>query len=363
MTINDIAILAKVSTGTVDRVIHNRGGVSKKTEKIINDLIKKNNFEINSVASALAKTKEYKIATLMPIFDDDDMFWESPFLGVEKASSEIKDFGFKIINYSYSQTNFKTYLDSFNKLIDDKPNGIILVPAFNNKTKEIFEKLNKSKIPYFFININLNGFNNLSFIGQHSFKSGYLAGKLLHTCLGKNPQLLTVRMASHLKNETIVDRIKGFDEYYLRNQEESTSLNIIFKSIEDKELIRKKLNYTLQSNPQIKGVFVPSGRVGLISNSIDKKNLKDLKVIGYDTTVNNINCLKKNKITFLISQKSFNQGYESVIYMSDFLLKNITPKKYIYSPIEIITKENLEFVNYKKEFKKSYYANKTLHHN
>jgi LacI family transcriptional regulator len=321
MTINDIAILAKVSTGTVDRVIHNRGGVSKKTEKIINNLIKKNNFEINSVASALAKTKEYKIATLMPIFDDDDMFWESPFLGVEKASSEIKDFGFKIINYSYSQTNFKTYLDSFNKLIDDKPNGIILVPAFNNKTKEIFEKLNKSKIPYFFININLNGFNNLSFIGQHSFKSGYLAGKLLHTCLGKNPQLLTV------------------------------------KSIKDKGLIRKKLNYTLQSNPQIKGVFVPSGRVGLISNSIDKKNLTDLKVIGYDTTVNNINYLKKNKITFLISQKSFNQGYESVIYMSDFLLKNITPKKYIYSPIEIITKENLEFVNYKKEFKEFYYAN------
>ena len=38
MTINDIAILAKVSTGTVDRVIHNRGGVSKKTEIIINDL-------------------------------------------------------------------------------------------------------------------------------------------------------------------------------------------------------------------------------------------------------------------------------------------------------------------------------------
>ena len=64
-----------------------------------------------------------------------------------------------------------------------------------------------------------------------------------------------------------------------------------------------------------------------------------------------------NKITFLISQKSFNQGYESVIYMSDFLLKNITPKKYIYSPIEIITKENLEFVNYKKEYKEFYYAN------
>ena len=114
MTISDIAILAKVSTGTVDRVIHNRGGVSKKTKIIINDIIKKNNFKINSVASVLAKTKEYKIATLMPTFDEDDMFWESPFLGVEKARSEIEVFGFKIINYSYSQTDFKTYLDSFN---------------------------------------------------------------------------------------------------------------------------------------------------------------------------------------------------------------------------------------------------------
>ena len=103
MTIKDIAIKAKVSTGTVNRVIHDRGGVSKEKKKIINDLIKKNNFKINSVASALAKNKQYKIATLMPGYDDDDMFWESPFLGVKKASSEIKGFGFNIINYSYSQ--------------------------------------------------------------------------------------------------------------------------------------------------------------------------------------------------------------------------------------------------------------------
>ena len=33
MTIKDIAIKAKVSTGTVDRVIHDRGGVSKEKKK------------------------------------------------------------------------------------------------------------------------------------------------------------------------------------------------------------------------------------------------------------------------------------------------------------------------------------------
>ena len=358
MTIKDIAIKAKVSTGTVDRVIHKRGGVSENKEKIINDIIKKNNFIINSVASALAKNKQYKIATLMPSFDNDDMFWESPFLGVKKASAEIKGFGFNVINYTYSQTDIKTYLNSFNKLIKDKPDGIILVPAFNNKTKNILKKLESAKIPYFFLNINLKGFKNLSFIGQDSFKSGYLAAKLLHTCLGDNPQILTIKIASHLKNDAILERIKGFDGYFLDNQEESSSLNVIFKSIKSKKLISEKLNSILDSNPKIKGIFVPSGRVGLITNLINKKNQLDFKVIGYDTTPNNLKCLKKNKITFLISQKSFNQGYESIIHMSDFLSKNIIPKKKIFSPIEIVTKENLEFVNiYKQEFEKFYYSN------
>ncbi len=357
MTISDIAKLAKVSTGTVDRVIHNRGGVSEKREKIINDIIKKNNFKINSVASALAKTKEYKIATLMPTYDDSDMFWESPFLGVKKASSEIKVFGFKVINHTYSQIDYKNYLDSFENLLKDKPNGIIIVPAFNNQTKNILKRLEKTKIPYIFLNINLKGFNNLSFVGQDSFKSGYLAAKLLHTCLGENPQILTVRIASHLKNETILDRIKGFDGYFLDEQVECTSINVIIKSIKNKDSISDKINYTLKSNSKIQGIFVPSGRVGLISKLVNKHNQRNLKVIGYDTTPKNIECLKNNKITFIISQKSFNQGYESIIHMSEFLLRNISPKKNIFSPIEIVTKENFEFVNiYKQEFEEFYYS-------
>ncbi len=353
MTIKDIAIKAKVSTGTVDRVIHERGGVSKRTRINIKNIIKKNNFKINSVASALAKKKEYKIATLMPTFNQNDMFWESPFLGMKKASSEIEGFGFNIINYTYSQTDEKTYLSSFKKLIKGKPNGIVLVPAFNNKTKKILKKLEATKIPYFFLNINLKGFNNLSFIGQDSFKSGYLAAKLLHTCLGNNPQILTIRIASHLKNDAILERIRGFDEYFLDNQEESSSLNLILKSIKS---ISEKINHTVDSNPNIKGIFVPSGRVGLVSNLINGKN--NFKIIGYDTTPYNLKCLKNNKITFLISQKSFNQGYESIIHMSNFLSKNINPKKIIFSPIDIVTKENLEFVNlYKQEFEKFYYSN------
>ena len=43
--------------------------------------------------------------------------------------------------------------------------------------------------------------------------------------------------------------------------------------------------------------------------------------------------------------------------MSEFLLRNISPKKNVFSPIEIVTKENFEFVNiYKQEFEEFYYS-------
>ena len=348
MTIKDIALKANVSIGTVDRVIHGRGGVSKKTKEIIEKIIKENNFKINFVASALTKKKKYGIATLIPDYDDENMFWRSPFLGIEKASSEIEIFGFNVVNYKYSQTDVSTYLDSFKKLLDTKPDGVVIVPAFKNSTKNILKKLDDLKIPYFFLNINLKGFNNLSFIGQDSFKSGYLAGKLLHTCLGDNPQFLTVKIASHLKNDAILNRVKGFEEYFLDKQLKTTSINVVFESIKLKKRIAKKINNILNSNPKIKGVFVPSSRVGIISNLLTQRNKQNFKVIGFDTTPNNLKCLNNGKITFLISQKSFNQGYNSIIYMSDFLFKKILPEQKIFSPIEIVTKENLEFTNKNK---------------
>ena len=338
MTINDIAAKAKLSRGTVDRVIHNRGGVSKKNETLINSLIKKYDFKINQAASLLAKTKEYKIVTLIP--GNEDVFWESPALGVEKASSKIKMFGFNVINYRFSQTEVNTYLKSFDKLLNEKPDGIILVPAFKKATKSILKKIEAAKIPYIFLNINLNSYNNLSYVGEDSYKSGFLAGKLLHTCLGDKPNFLTVKVAAEFNNEAILNRLKGFDGYFLKEKIETTSVSITFKSVKSKTIVSEKINTILELNPEIEGIFVPSGKVGLIASLVNRKNIK---IIGYDTTPLNLKYLNNKKITFLISQKSFNQGFDSIIYMRDFILNKINPKKVNLSPIEIITKENLEF--------------------
>ena len=66
LTIKDIAERAGVSTGTVDRVIHNRPNVSKKSLEKVNKVLSEINFEPNMYASALANTRRYDFFCLIP---------------------------------------------------------------------------------------------------------------------------------------------------------------------------------------------------------------------------------------------------------------------------------------------------------
>ena len=52
--IKDIARLAEVSVGTVDRVLHGRPGVSENSKKRVEKILNELNYQPNMYASALA---------------------------------------------------------------------------------------------------------------------------------------------------------------------------------------------------------------------------------------------------------------------------------------------------------------------
>jgi len=350
LTIKDIAKQANVSEGTVDRVIHNRGGVSKKTEQKILKILQENNFKLNPIASALALKKKYVIATLIPKFDRENVFWESPFMGIMKALTEVESYGIQIQNHSFDQFDPATYLHGFDELFQAKPDVVIIVPMFINETKEITKKLDSEGIPYMFLNIDLEGLDNISFIGQDSYKGGYVAGKLMCLSLKEGDECVTVQTRSNISNyHAIYKRMEGFNDYL-----ESTggkkirNLDLKVDNLNDQGTVKANLEVFLESNENIRGIYVPSSRSSVIAESLDAKYHKRVKIIGFDTTDQNVRCMERDQIQFLISQKSFNQGYEAVRTMSDFLIQKKAPLKRIYSPIQIIIKENLAFNNRNK---------------
>lgn len=345
ITISDIAKEAGVSAGTVDRVLHNRSGVSEKTAKKIKSIIKKYDFKTNKIASSLALRKKLKIAALLPHFDEENTFWEAPFLGVQSAQESVEKFGVSIKHFGFDQFDPNSYLTVFRDLVESEPDGIIIAPIFIKETSQICQTLEEKNIPYVFMNIDLKGFKNISFIGQNAFKAGVLAGKLMHLCIKDNCSILIIHTRLNANTHfAISERIHGFNDYFLNNNLSINSTVVNIVDLKDTNKLKDQLKTILNNNPSINGIYVPSSRISIFANCIPSISNKQIALIGFDGTNQNIKCLNEDKVSFLISQKPFNQGYESVVLMSDYLIEHKIPEQKIYSPIEILTKENINFV-------------------
>jgi LacI family transcriptional regulator len=351
ITIKDIAKEANVSEGTVDRVIHNRGGVSKKTEAKIKKILEFHNFSVNPVASALAMKNKHFIAALIPEYNDSDLFWKSPYLGILKGANDVKSFGVQVTTFTFNQYDPYSYLNTFNALLETKPTAVIMVPNFSKETKRIVNKLEFLNIPYLFLNIDIDGFNNKAFVGQDSYMAGYIAGKLINLSIPKPSTFLIVQARYNItKNNAVSNRIKGFNDYFLKNNISSETLTLKIENLNNSSETKQKINSFLKQHPEIEGVFVPSSRIYIVVDCMDSNYLDKLELIGFDNTPQNIECLKNDSVAFLISQKPFEQGYESIRLMTDYLtLKKNMPNTKIHLPIDILTKENVDY-NERNEF-------------
>jgi LacI family transcriptional regulator len=71
-TIKDIARMAGVSAGTVDRVLHDRGDVSSESKEKVQAVLDSIDYQPNVFALGLAAKKRYTIACVTPFYEDDD---------------------------------------------------------------------------------------------------------------------------------------------------------------------------------------------------------------------------------------------------------------------------------------------------
>jgi len=332
ITIKEIAEIAGVSEGTVDRVIHDRPGVSKKTKTRISEILKINNFQINPVGRALA-IGEIKIAILIPNPQSVSGFWSLPYSGIVKHINNLSNKNIKTKFYLYDLDDEEDFIRLSNELLSYKPKGVILAPIFKRSSKIFCKKLDELKVHYFFINNHINNCNQTSSISQNSFVAGITCAKLASIYLkGKASSILIASYKSNeMKIDTIKNRIEGFCHYFKNQSSNKIENKLIDQSTID-SLSKKDLT-------KYKIIFVPSSRVGYYKKFKTKNNY----IIGFDLTDTNKKLLEEGIIEAIISQEPVFQGDEIMRLAIDFILFAKVPQKKIESNINIFFKENLLF--------------------
>jgi LacI family transcriptional regulator len=342
--IKDIASKAGVSTGTVDRVLHNRGRVSSKVTKKVLQIIEEMNYEPNLMARSLASKKIYCLAVLIPDHKIDS-YWEAPKLGVEKAENELKKYGIVVQQFVFNPDLAESFHEKALELTNSKPDGILLSPIFYKESVPFFEMWKRQKIPFVLFNTQITEFNPLTYIGQDSYLSGSLAAKLVHYGQPDPCSILIAHIDEVPANAAhLLKKEKGFCDYFKESKIDQQYKVLRAELNRSKtSLFIKQLDDLLEQNSDLKCIFVTTSKAHEIASYLENKHIKHIKIIGYDLLKKNLHYLKKDAISFLINQNPKGQGFWGISLLVDFLVfkKDVPLLKYL--PLDIVTSENVRY--------------------
>lgn len=343
--VKEIARRANVSIGTVDRVIHNRKGVSEDTKKKINAIIEEMNFRPNKMASLLASRRILNFAILIPAVSDETDYWSYPLNGIKQAADEIRQFGVTVQYYFYDLNSKNSFHTAADELLKNEPDAVLMAPSFVEDSMAFAKRILELELPLVFINSDLPGQPGLTYIGPELYQSGMLAAQLISLAIQKQDKILTVNISTDLENNHhLLRKERGFKSFF----ESSGNTNrIITLHINDTKFdaAEKVLLHELTAEPAIKAIFVTNSRVNVIAGILAKHKKTDILLVGYDFLKKNIDYLIAGQITFLICQRPKEQGYLGVMALYKHLFKISGVEKSTYMPIDIITKENYRFYN------------------
>ncbi|MBN2102808.1 substrate-binding domain-containing protein [bacterium] len=340
-TLIEIARKANVSVGTVDRVLHNRGRVSKDTRQKVLKIVNEIGYRPNILARSLSLKKTFMFGVLIPVPDQDGQYWELPMSGIRKALDELKLYNVAVSLFTYdkySAFSFHEACQNIESSLEDL-DGLVIAPVLS-KASELFVSRLPESIPYVFIDSYIPDSRCLSYIGQDSFQSGVLAAKLMQMKLqeGKVIIMRILPIDYHID-----DRVRGFQFCIQQNNHFTVSMVDVDREISP-EIFNEVSEKILQENTDLLGIFVPSACTHQVAETLVQNDRSgSVVLIGYDLVEENRKYLKTGTIDFLISQRPALQGYQSIYSLYRHVILNESVDQKVVVPMDILTQDNVDY--------------------
>ncbi len=346
-TISDIAKLVGVSKGTVDRVIHNRGKVSKDALEKVSKILEEINYQPNLIARNLKKNKTYRICVIFPDPKIDN-YWSTCIEGVQAVVSELKAFGIQIESYLFDPKNAFSYGQANQSVLNTAPDAVLIAPLFKKQSVKAIEAYNSKGIIVATFNNRIKSNAIPCFIGQNLHQSGRVGAKLLHQTIGQKGDLAIIHVDEKYKQALYIqEKEKGFRAYFEELAEYKPKLMTL--KLKRSHFEDQIIDF-LQLHTNVTGIFVTTSKAYDIIPIIKKFSPRKIVVVGYDLVPENIGYLKEGAIDFLIHQNPKQQVYLGLKTLAEHLLFDHKIKEQILLPIDIINAENVLMTPTERQF-------------
>lgn len=340
ITMRQIAELAGVSRGTVDRVLNNRPGVNAETFQKVKSIAEKMGYEPNVAGQMLAaRKKKLKIGYIVcdtPI----GLFFSDVYKAAKKKASELLTYGVTVKFYLLKELTDEYTSQIIQQIEKDELDGIAVSPIRIPALIDYIHVLEEKGIPMVFFNLDMPEVKRLSYVGCDYYVSGKVAAGLIGL-VTKGKGKVALANIFNGQSPSFSERMKGFlDEL------EASYPCIEIVNRNDGYLFQQG-NYTsiikmIEEHPDLDAFYVINPGDYKICEEIARHDVgKRIRIITNDVMKEQKNLMEEGIISATIGQQPELQGELPLQILYEYLGLAIQPQEKYLTELSIYIKQNI----------------------
>ncbi|WP_343084879.1 LacI family DNA-binding transcriptional regulator [Blautia producta] len=340
VTIQKIAEAAGVSRGTVDKVIHNRPGVSGQVRENVKRIADELGYTPNKIAKALRSLDTpLSFAVIIPHISNP--YFERLKAGMDEAGRKYSNYGLDIQYYFSDGVNCEELCSILEYLKGKKIDGLAIRGLQNETVEQHLSELTAQSVPIITFDSDLPTSSRICFVGENHVQSGRIAASLLGKSMGGSGEAAVLIGSSNVRAHTL--RSEGFSQAM---EELYPDIKIvgISETLEQDVIVYDKTSQLLKEHPALSGIFNAAGCSASAARALtDAQKDRKVKLITYNFTPDIIELIKERIVDFTIGLDPRTQGSLTVETLFNYAFyQEAPPELYLKTPIYIGIEENID---------------------
>ena len=322
ISIKKIAELAKVSTATVDRVLHDRKGITTSTIKKVNNALNDLKTEVNHQRKKIL------------------FFCQSGNSFNEKLNKNINQLIENNKNYINIDTIFISPQENISSSVNinffkNNYDGLIIVATENLKIKNLVQNFISINKPVITLTTDLSETNRTAYVGNNQVAAGSTVAKLLTDNLRQKKGDILIVLSQPYRCQQ--DRELGFKRILRYEFTKLTIQEVIHRTYTSEDSYRQVKKYIKENGPPL-GIYNVGGGNMSIAEAIKDAGHQEIIFIGHELNDKTRILLNTNQMSYVIGHDEKFEIEKAFLLINNFynnkLIKNIE------SNILIHTKHN-----------------------
>jgi LacI family transcriptional regulator len=332
-----IAKLANVSIGTVDRALHERGGIKEATRERILGIARQIGYTPNLAARALSVARvSARIGVCIP--REIHFFYDQLWSGVLDEAKRVSQLGIEFINRPV-QVLGKGDTAAFEELVASGVDGIILTAGNPKDLKPLIDEAEAKGIRVICVSTDAPESRRSSIVCVEPYLNGCLAGELMAKFLPPGSKVAVV--AGMLMAEDHRKKADGFSKTFTKHCADG-KIAAVIEGHEDEDESFQKTFDLLRRVRGLAGIYVNTVNCLPVCRALAARDLGGkVKLITTDLFAEMSPYFREGTITASIYQQPYRQGQIAVRLLVDNLTGKLGLPGYVHLSPGVVMSSNL----------------------